>query len=276
MSLRAKAELNIDSLELNHRQLLMLTKIANYGVLTRKMLALYFAIDYPDVRDKIKAVENTGKQLIQKDLIKKIEVGFGEYRVVYILRNKGKIVTENENIYYLKASQKIYQSGFRHQIIANHISIFVELLKKDIIVRNIPENQIRKMKLGKKWVSKSIPDYLFTTKDNKMIIIEYEKNLKNDPRKLVEKLINYKDENLKSIKNGVEKIYYFVANKRKEELLKKYFERADLIAKEYPNGYQNYLKNRAKVSIKNIEEVQEIFLKKYNCFELKSEEIYLS
>lgn len=273
---KAKLEPNFESLKLTDIQTLLLKKIANYGVVSQKMLSLFIAVYYPDTKGKMQSVRNATERLIKKELIKKVQVGFGEYRLIYILRNKGKIVTVNEDIYYLKSSQKIYQSGFRHQIVANHISIFVELLKKDIIVRSIPENQIRKMKLGKKWISKSIPDYLFTTKDNKMIIIEYEKNLKNDSRKLVEKLINYKDENLKSIKNGIEKIYYFVANKRKEELLKKYFERADLVAKEYPNGYQNYLKNRAKVSIKNIEEVQEIFLKKYNCFELKSEEIYLS
>ncbi|NOQ32526.1 MAG: hypothetical protein GQ570_15580 [Helicobacteraceae bacterium] len=264
-----------DEYDLNDRQILVLTKVANFGLMTTKMTALYFAFFYSDLKDKYKAAQNTLNQLIKKKLIKKLELGFGEYRVIFILQNQGKILTEKLNFYFIKSAQKIYQSGFRHQIIANHISIITELLLFSKIERAIHENQIRKMKANQKWISSSIPDYLFTTTEQKMIIIEYEKNLKNDPRKLVEKLINYKKENLKSIKNGIENIYYFVGSERKKNNLIKYFLKADEVAKEYPENYQIYLQNRAKIKIKSIEETQELFCKKFNCFELKSEEILM-
>jgi len=275
MKTEAQKHIKLSNLKLNDRQLLLLTKIANFGIMTQKMLALYLAVYYPEIKDKLQAVRNTTEQLIKKDLIKKVVLGFGEYRLIYILKNKGKIVTENENIYFIKSSQKIYQSGFRHQIITNHITIFIELLKKEKIVKLVHENQIRKFKANKKWISKSVPDFLLATNQQKAILIEYEKNLKNDPRKLVEKLINYQNENLKSIKNGIEVIYFFVANERKKKRLEEYFLKADLVAKEYAKNYQTYLENRKKIKIKSVENLQNFFIKKFDCFELESEEIFL-
>ncbi len=265
----------IDEYNLNDRQLLALTKIATFGVITTQMIALYFAYYYPEIIDKYVASKNTIRQLISKNLIKKVSVGFGEYRSVFVLKNKGKLLTEDLKIYYIKSSQKIYRSGFRHQIITNHISIFMELLLKEKIVRSIHENQIRKMKIENKWNSRSVPDFLFTTTAQKMILVEYEKNLKNEPRKLVEKLIGYRPENLKSIKEGIDKIYYFVGSEKKKENLTKYFLKADETANEYIDGYATYILNRSKVVIKSIEETQNIFLKKFNCEELRSFEILM-
>lgn len=271
--LKAKYKLIYDEYELNNRQILVLTKIANYGIMTISMTSLYIAFYYADLKDKYKAAQNTLNQLIKKKLIKKLEVGNGEYRTVFILQNRGKILTEKLNIYYIKASQKIYQSGFRHQIIANHISIFTELLLNEKIEKLVHENQIRKFKIKKLWTSKSIPDFLFTTNKQKMILIEFEKNLKNEPRHLVHKLIGFKTEKMKSIQNGIDDIYYFVSNEKKKRNLIKFFKRADEIAKEYPDNYQSYLENRAKVKIRSIEETQVLFCKKFECDELKSLEI---
>jgi len=272
-NLESKYEPIYNEYKLNDRQVLVLTKIANYGIMTIRMTSLYFAFYYQDLKDKYKATQNTLNQLVKKKLIKRIVLGFGEYRIIYVLQNQGKILTEKLNIYFIKSSQKIYQSGFRHQIITNHITIFTELLLEKKVSRLIHENQIRKMKANQKWKSKSVPDFLITTVEQKMILIEYEKNLKNDPRKLVEKLINFKSENLKSIKNGIDSIYYFVGDEKKKKNLIKYFQKADEVAKEYPQNYQIYLENRSKTKIKSIEETQELFCKKFNCFELKSKEI---
>ena len=272
-NLESKYEPIYNEYKLNDRQVLVLTKIANYGIMTIRMTSLYFAFYYQDLKDKYKATQNTLNQLVKKKLIKRIVLGFGEYRIIYVLQNQGKILTEKLNIYFIKSSQKIYQSGFRHQIITNHITIFTELLLEKKVSRLIHENQIRKMKANQKWKSKSVPDFLITTTEQKMILIEYEKNLKNDPRKLVEKLINFKSENLKSIKNGIDTNYYFVGSEKKKKNLIKYFQKADETAKEYPKNYQVYLENRSKTKIKSIEEAQELFCKKFDCFELKSEEI---
>ena len=271
--LESKYEPIYNEYKLNDRQVLVLTKIANFGIMTTRMTALYFAFYYQELKDKYKASQNTLNQLVKKKLIKRVVLGFGEYRVIYILQNQGKILTEKLNIYFIKSAQKIYQSGFRHQVITNHITIFTELLLQKKVKKLIHENQIRKMKANDKWDSLSVPDFLITTDEQKMILIEYEKNLKNDPRKLVVKLINFTNENLKSVKNGIDSIYYFVGDEKKKKNLIKYFKKADDLAIEYSDENELYLENRSKVKIKSIEETQELFCKKFDCFELKSEEI---
>ena len=62
----------LNDYKLNNRQLLALTKVANFGFLTAKMLALYFAIYYKNINTRLQTARNTITQLQNKNLIKKL------------------------------------------------------------------------------------------------------------------------------------------------------------------------------------------------------------